>query len=322
MLDLPPPPRYFPLAHGRYDVAVGLRPLGTDFGNGPADRKTFLFDRNFPRYRQEKLRARAEQLEKYYPPHAELSGALRNAVTRFLIERLVAEWPAFFRFDARRLTCALTGDELEFSPNWDLTAQRTAVLPTYRDALDALAGNLQEDLAVWAREPGGPYAEGGPREWLASVHLCFPNHWAAADKIGRPFNTVHAPVAGFERLYRAAPNIVDGMVTKAPTVRFAWGLATDDTLNHHPQSDFKGRQFDPQHPQLFLRIERQTFSPFARENGSLFTIRTIFLDANDLTPAERQALIAALDSMSPDSLRYKGLTTTKSAIMTWLSSTA
>ncbi len=313
MHDLPPPPRYFPPANGRYDVAVGLRPLGTDFGNGALDQKVFQFDQHFTRYRQEKLRVRAERLDKYYPPHAELSDALRSAVARYLIEKLVAEWPDFFTFDGRRLRCALTGDELEFAPNFILTAQRSVASPPYRDALDALASNLQEDLAVWTREPGGT------REWLAAVHLCFPNHWAAADKIGRPFNTVHAPVAGFERLYKAAPGIVDGMVTKAPSVRFAWGPATDDALNHHPQNEFKGRQFDPQRPQLFLRIERQTLSPFPLENGSLFTIRTIFLDcAKDLTPTERQALIAALDSMTPDSLRYKGLAASKSAICNWL----
>ena len=36
--DLPPPADYFPPASGRYQVRPGLHTLGTDFGNGPADR--------------------------------------------------------------------------------------------------------------------------------------------------------------------------------------------------------------------------------------------------------------------------------------------
>ena len=33
--------RYFPPASGKYEVKPNLMPLGTDFGNGPADTLTF-----------------------------------------------------------------------------------------------------------------------------------------------------------------------------------------------------------------------------------------------------------------------------------------
>ena len=291
---------------------MGVRPLGTDFGNGPADGNVFLFDHDFARYREAKLRARAEQLEKYYPTHAQLSGELRQSVARFIVEKLVAESPQLFAFDGRRLRCALTSDELEFSPRFELTAQRTQAVPAYRDELDALGSNLQEDLAIWASTP---INGGGAREWLAAVHLCFPNHWAAQEKIGRAFGEVHAPVAGFERLVRSVPNIVEGMVAKGPFVRFAWGVGTDDELNHHPHNAFQGRTFDPSNPRLFLRVERQTISSFPTQSGALFTIRTFFLNcATDLSREERQALAAAIDSMSPESLRYKGLAATQAAI--------
>jgi hypothetical protein len=39
--------RYFPPSSGKYEVKPGLVPLGTDFGNGEADKLTFQFDAGF-----------------------------------------------------------------------------------------------------------------------------------------------------------------------------------------------------------------------------------------------------------------------------------
>lgn len=317
-MELPRPARFFPLAHGVYDVAAGLRPLGTDFGNGPADARVFLFDVNQPSYRAAKLRARAERLATYYPQPERLDAALSAAVTRFIAETLAREYPDFFALQASgeryELQSVLTGERFVFSAMGELLEQLTSVMPAYRDGFDAVASLLQEDIAIWKRE-GGP----GGSEWLAAAHLCFPNHWAAEDKIGRAFNAVHGPVAGFERLAKAAPSLIDGIITKGPFVRFAWGVATDTELNHHPRAAFQGRQFDPAKPELYLRIERQTLHGFAREQGALFTIRTFFLNcATEISGVERSALCAAIRSMSPEALLYKGLSQTRDAVLAWL----
>ncbi len=42
---LEPPPVYFPLGRGVYELAAGLKPLGTDFGNGAMDGRVFQIDR-------------------------------------------------------------------------------------------------------------------------------------------------------------------------------------------------------------------------------------------------------------------------------------
>ncbi|HYF49881.1 MAG TPA: DUF3445 domain-containing protein [Planctomycetota bacterium] len=317
IMDLPPPARFFPLATGRYEIAAGLRPLGTDFGNGAADEKTFLIDREYPHYREAKLRARTERLEKYYPEHSRLEDPLRRAATKFIAETLARDYPELFSIVSQpqgmTLTSLLTEEEFMLNEDRELLQGSTSVEPPYRDALDAFATLLQEDIAIWRRDPETN------EEWLAALHLCFPNHWAAEDKVGKPFNDVHAPVAGFQRLARAAPSIVEGMVFKGPFVRFAWGLATDRELNHHPANEFKGRLFDPQKPELFLRIERQTITSFPFAGGALFTIRTYFLDcAKDLSAQERAALVSAIGSMTPESLAYKGLAATKEAILKWL----
>ena len=111
------------------------------------------------------------------------------------------------------------------------------------------------------------------------------------------------------------------MVAKGPFVRFAWGVATDRELNHHPANELQGRTFDTMDPVLELRIERQTLTSFAELSASLFTIRTYFLDvAGELSAEERLALGSAIDSMSPESLVYKGLDGSKEEIVGWLAS--
>jgi len=315
-MTLPSPARFFPLAHGTYDVAAGLRPLGTDFGNGAADARIFLFDTNQARYRASKLRARAERLDTYYPLPVRLDPELRGAATRFIAETLARESPQFFALkpDASgfELQSVLTQERFVFSAKSELLDQETNVAPKYRDGLDALATLVQEDVALWQRAADGA-------EWLAAVHLCFPNHWAAEDKVGHAFNAVHAPVAGFERLAKAAPSLIDGIITKGPFVRFAWGVATDAELNHHPRAEFQGRAFDPQKPELYLRIERQTLHGFAAQQGSLFTIRTYFLNCEtELSASERAALASAIQSMTPESLVYKGLAQSREAVLEWL----
>jgi hypothetical protein len=277
----------------------------------------FLFDANYARYREAKLRARAERLETYYPQPVRLDPELRGAAVRFIVETLARESPQFFALktsaDGFELQSALTQERFVFSAGGELREQETSVTPKFRDGLDALATVLQEDVAVWQRAVDGS-------EWLAAVHLCFPNHWAAEDKVGRAFNAVHAPVAGFERLAKAAPSLIDGIITKGPFVRFAWGVATDAELNHHPRAALQGRQFDPQKPELYLRIERQTLHGFPKQNGSLFTIRTYFLNcATELSAPERAALASAIRSMTPESLVYKGLAQSREAVLEWLS---
>ena len=106
-------------------------------------------------------------------------------------------------------------------------------------------------------------------------------------------------------------------------VRFAWGLGTDDLLNHHPQRDAvkAGRCFDPRHPRAFVRVERQTMWGFPKVGAALFTIRTSFVDCAVLkrsNPPMRDALIAAIESMPPASIQYKGLTSWKESLLDWL----
>ena len=319
-----PPPRYLPFLQGRYEVSPGLYRFGTDFGNGAADQQLLQFDSLFASYRDAKLAARRENPSKYICTDG-FGGEVARTVNTHLVQRLAAEHPGYFTLGSApnrvRLDCALTGETLQFDGDYTLLAitPRDGVAPPYLHGLDALACQVQEDLAVVV---GGKH---GDR--VCAIHLCFPNHWAAQDKIGRSFHTIHAPVPGMATVNRKATQLVTTIIQKGPFVRFAWGLATDTRLNHHPVAPpgedptrWAGRSFDPDCPKLFLRVERQTTVGFPNVDAALFTIRSYFYDVAQFRhdPAVCSPLVSAIESMSGTQLEYKGLARDRDAIVAWL----
>ncbi len=289
------------MRHGRYDVAPGLNRFGKELGGGAADDKLFQLDRTFPRFRAKKLAARAEQLDKYFCV-ADLPPRTLADVNDFIIRRLTSEHPTLFRATAGGLYCALTDETLAIEP-------RDSV-----DFLDALACQIQEDLAIVSTSPDQGH-------WLSAAHVCFPNGWAPGEKVGHSFAAVHEPVAGMAEMNRRGEEFVNIMTGATDgLVRFAWGVTFDDRLNHHP--DKPRTPFDPANPRAFLRVERQTIWGFPQRGASLFTIRTYLYDCADLRRdlATRNPLVAALISMSPESRAYKGLAGHFDQLIGWLQS--
>lgn len=303
-------PRYLPFLNGVYEVAPGLSLLSADRGFGTADAKLWQIDESFDHYHTEKTRARDENIDKYYPPH-QLPDHEVLPVIRLIASTLAREYPQYFKLsdneEVWRLECLLTDEILTFDDAY-FDRHNSSLLYNYKDGLDALCGQIQEDIAIWKSNPHTP-------EHLALVHLCFPNHWSPADKLGKGFNEVHHPVGDWhQQLEAKAETLVKTMLTKGPFVRFAWGLATDQRLNHHPlapphkvSSDWHGRRFERQNPELYVRVERQCLSPLPMHGLSLFSIRTYFYDVKELSASECQALMNSLLTMTPETLAYKGL---------------
>jgi len=313
---------YFPLQKGRYEVTPGLHSLGTDFGNGHADTLIFQLDANFPRYRAEKVTARKERLTKYYCIDA-VEPDQQSHVVQFIIRRLCQEYPALFHYrrqDNRQyLACQLTGDTLIFDLDFALLSPRNSS-NGYMDSIDALAMQVQEDIALVSVSNKG-------KDRITALHLCLPNHWSAEDKISQSFLHSHAPVPGMAKINQHADPLLTSLLNRGPFVRFAWGLATDDRLNHHPVApananldEWGGRRFTPTNPELYLRVERQVIQGLPVINTMLFTIRTYLYDIRYLKQSskKRQALRSALQSMSEATLRYKGLSESLPLILEWL----
>ena len=130
-------------------------------------------------------------------------------------------------------------------------------------------------------------------------------------------------MAGFGPL-AAKSDVLVGMMVEAKQglVRFAWGVGTDDGLNQHPEGATERRPFDAALPGAFVRVERQVILGLPEVGAAVFTIRTSHLDCVEVRqdPTLRQSLLSAIDSMTPEQLRYKGLDSWAPELARWLKS--
>jgi dimethylamine monooxygenase subunit A len=242
------------------------------------------------KYLQNKITTRKESLEKLYPSPVGLSPEELSLVAGALAERLARDRPGF-----------------KLNNNFPA-----------RDPVDLIISQVPEDFSIWKMQHH--------REWLALIHLSSPNHWDARDKIGKSFLEAHLPIPHIDPVSKAAPTLFRQIQTKGAFERYAWGVATDERLNHHPepppgisQDEWRGRSFDRKDPQLFIRMERQTLFPINHELIG-FTIKTTFTDVTSLSVEDRNLIIQCLAGMDEEILKYKGLITDRAAILSWLSS--
>lgn len=318
--------RYFPIDKAIYEVSPGLRPLGTDLGFGNFDKNVFQIEDNFSVARENKLNCRKESLQKYFLTK-DLNSDRKKYLVNFLFARLPKEYPEIFHVEKNSdssltMQCAHTGDIIMIASDGSLLdfKSRETIFPAVTDPIDAIALQVQEDIALTCRE--------NSKNWIGMLHLCSPSHWSAADKIGLPFFEVHKPVPGIDRINRVADQMVEAMINKGPFVRFVWSFVTDERLNHHPEAPpgidpliWKGRSFDKNaRTPFYFRVERQVTYGLPEIEASLFSIRVLFWSGHEIKADEfkRNQLLGALRSMTPESRVYKGVAQCFDDLTSWL----
>jgi hypothetical protein len=292
--------RYLPFLSGIYSTAPGL--VSTTRGEG-CDALIFQIDELYSLYLSNKKDCRKENIHKYYC-EAQLQPETMRCVNQYLVKQFIQEHPQQFKvnYTDRHFTNNTTREEFWWNEDW-LGIRGN----TYESLFDALCCQVQEDIAVV--QLSNDY------DWVTAIHLCAPNHWAPEEKIGRPFSAVHIPVPGMEKTLQHYRKMLESVVhASTPFTRFAWGVATDTRLNHHPIAplgkdniNWQGRTHHETNG-WFIRTERQNLVGLAEVNAFLFTIRTYFYRMDELTQQEKELLLKALHSMSPEALQYKGLT--------------
>lgn len=293
--------KYLPFLNGVYSTAPGLSPLAKHTSD--AGKLIFQIDDFYNHYLNNKTVCRRENIRKYYSQHNALPETVR-AVNYYLVHQLQNEHPAIFDYAQTGQQCMLINLRTGELVQWHKVTMQLSN-DKYLSLFDALCCQVQEDIAVCQLADD--------RDWLAAIHLCAPNHWAPLDKIGKPFEAVHAPVPGMDKIMPHYIKMLQLIVHKGPFTRYAWGIATDNRLNHHPippagisNEDWQGRKITDS-SKLFIRTERQNMIGFPPLNAFMFTIRTYFYEVSLLESQEKKALWAAVRSMSPEALAYKGL---------------
>jgi dimethylamine monooxygenase subunit A len=302
------PARYLPFLAGGYSTAPGLTVLAN--ARTAFDRQIFQADEHYARYIQNVEACRREGIQKYHLTER-LPQECLQAVNKFLAGKMCEELPDIFTLKELNGSFLLENHKTQERVSWRDDWMRVDPSP-YISLFDALASQVQEDLAICTVEEQG--------DFLAAVHVCAPNHWSPETKIGKPFSSVHEEVPGMEKLMPNVPRMLQAIVDKGPFTRFAWGISTDDRLNHHPvapegwdSESWQGRKMMEDVP-LFVRTERQNLVGFPGHSSFLFTIRTYFYPVETLSIAEREALYQSVMGMSPEAKRYKGLTGTGSVL--------
>jgi dimethylamine monooxygenase subunit A len=294
--------KYLPFLTGTYSTAPGLVPVTKQ--EQETDKLIFQTDGFYSGYLDNKALCRQENMSKYYLEHNAPFETIR-VVNDYIVQQLQKEHPAYFDYEDNGDHCILINLQSGELVRWNKATMQLSN-NRYLSLFDALCCQVQEDLAVCQLQDTS--------DWLAAVHLCAPNHWAPQDKIGKPFDAVHAPVPGMEKTIPHYFKMLQSVISKGPFTRYAWGISADNRLNHHPvapaginQQAWLGRKINDA-SRLFIRTERQNLVGFPQVNAFLFTIRTYFYEVSLLQDGEKKALWSAVRSMSPEALAYKGLT--------------
>ena len=178
-----------------------------------------------------------------------------------------------------------------------------AALPEAKRATALLCLAFEEDFAI---------IDGATATlpWLA---VCLPSRWAPAEKIGRHFAQVHAPVADNALLIEASDRLARLVTGTDRWERFVWTISADPRLHQHPargQVDWPDEaDAESIAAAASLRHEHQTFIPMAGTGQAVFTIRVASepLDAALRTRDDAARLHDAIASMSPAVLAYRSL---------------
>lgn len=245
-----------------------------------------------------------------------------------LCERAALEYPRAFAWDGRQATALQLGVAVadgevreigagSFGLGDEIGRCLAGLAPQWR-LTGLLALSFAQDLAVVTGDTGRV-------PWMG---VALPSHWDPAEKVGRHFNEIHAPVADPQLLLAAGERLMKLVCGEEPLERFVWNVTSHPRLHAHPA------RVDPVRwprgaatdfaQEAWWRTERQTFLPVSEFGQAIFTIEVEVQPLAQAlrSPAQAQALHAAVASMSDAVLAYRSLQPVRDALLRWLEATA
>jgi len=153
--------------------------------------------------------------------------------------------------------------------------------------------------------------------------LCFPSSWRLSDKIGKPIEFIHGPVPGLNQsIGQGIHKFLAALKPGVASLRHNWGLARSPELNHHPSRVLPRLDATVSADEVQLRVEHQALVALPKSGGILFGIRVV---NHSLAEVKADAvattrLCRALETMSDEMARYKGLVSARARIIQLLQS--
>ncbi len=203
--------KYLPFLNGKYSTAPGLLPM--EKATNAFDKLIFQFDNHYRAYVANKRNCREENIHKYYCEKDSLSDTLIT-INHYMVTQLLKEHPDYFSLEESNRSYTFTNhkskEQFQWKKDWIRVESNR-----YLSLFDALCCQAQEDFAICQFD--------GDRDWMSAIHLCSPNHWAAADKIGKTFDVVHAPVPGIEKTLQNYSKMLQVVIQKGPFTQICMG---------------------------------------------------------------------------------------------------
>lgn len=293
------PEYYFPVSKHDFSFTAGLKLIDTK------SQSIFQIDEQYTKYITQKNTNRELNFHQYVC-EKDLDSQIKRATIHFILNRLKQEWAEYFSVEDLNTKLKITNhltDETLLLEKQNLHLLKSTIRQ-YADSLDAIMSQLQEDLGIVIVQ--------NTNDYVAYLHLNFPNFWAAGDKIGNSFLQAHAPVPNMEKINQSHQALNNTLCSLGPFERFTWGLSGNTELNQHPSLGNNTRELkqaigEQDLSKLYLRVERQVTVPFKDLNFYLFFIRTYFNNLSSASSDELKRLIHSLETMPDSTAKYKGI---------------
>lgn len=152
--------------------------------------------------------------------------------------------------------------------------------------------------------------EANSQPQLVGGCVCFPSSWSLAEKIGRPLDVIHEPVATFNTQFaNPVRQFLDKMKPGISWERINWGLSRSSELNQHPNRKLPGLDGSVELQDVWFRVEYQSLVALPKTQGILFGIRLILesLEVLSRDPYFSSGVERALQTMPEAVARYKGI---------------
>ena len=163
---------------------------------------------------------------------------------------------------------------------------------------------VPEDFCLLEKEKNG-YV-------MTAASVCSPSNWILQEKIGQTVDFIHNPVPSYNKhLSKRVNRFLEGIPRHRVLLRYNWSIQSDNELfwrdDLNPNSDF----VNSSNPNLYWRIERQTFVRLPTSGAIVFGIRVFLHSFDSLRNIEgfNQSIEQLFTQLPETQKRYKGLAT-------------
>lgn len=253
----------------------------------------------------------------YFVAPPELAGA-QWEVLELVCSDLAQRYPAWFVLERADATWhwhnRLLGESASF------TFGDNATLPL--EPLDWLGRQVQEDLVLVRADSEGT---------LVGGQLCFPNGWSLPERAGQPYLAIHQRTPGSTMVgVHAGGRLLQSLKPDRTFCRIGWNFKLSSQLDLSPKhlpaylahAQARASELDPEGVgrELFLRIERQTFTRLTRSAHVLFGIHTYLsaLEVEARDPERARRILQVVREAPGDVKRYKAILPLEAAFVAYL----